>query len=87
MNASTGLVPENFYVERITVPISLHYSRSDLITTSADINKLIPMLSGTSDLYVQEIDDFNHLDFALSERAAELVYSKILCFFDKYMPL
>lgn len=82
MNA-TGLVPENFCLERITVPISLHYSTTDLITSTPDIDRLIPMLIGTSDLYVQQIDDFNHVDFAISERAAEIVYSKILWFFGR----
>lgn len=65
--------------------MSLHYSKTDPITTAADINRLISMLNGVIDLYKQEIDDFSHIDFAISETAFEIVYSKILCFFEKYM--
>lgn len=84
MTASTDCVPENFRIDRITVPLSLYYSNTDSISTLADVNRLIPMLNGTRELQLHEIIDFNHIDFAISTRAHDLIYSNILCFFEKY---
>lgn len=84
MKASTDRVPENFQLDRITVPTSLHYSNTDPTTSKTDINRLVSALNGTKDLYVQKVNDYNHFDFAVSRNAAEIVYSKILCFFEKH---
>lgn len=77
-------VPENFPVNEITVPILLQYATNDQLADIADVERLIPMLSGTKDLYLQQIDDFNHIDFVMSVNAFEIVYSKILWFFAKH---
>lgn len=75
---------ENFRVEEITVPTSLHYSTDDPISNAIDVNRLIPMLSGTADLFVQEVSGFNHLDFCRGVNAHRDVYPTILKFLNKH---
>lgn len=81
---STNYVPKNFRVDQISVPLSLHVGKQDVIATPIDVNKLIPMLKNAKDLYHQEIEDFNHSDFIYAYSANKLVYSKVLAFFEKH---
>lgn len=78
---SSNSVPVNFRVDRITVPISLRYSKNDAVANLKDVYRLIPMLTETKCLYKQMINDFNHLDFIHGVNAANIVYSQILAFF------
>lgn len=83
----TGLeIPPDFPLHRITAPISLHYSPVDSFTNPKDIERLIPQLNGTQDLYVQTVNEikFNHVDWIWGIFANELVYSVILDFFEKH---
>lgn len=66
------------------MPVSLHYGTNDALADITDVNRLIPMLNGTKDLYLQEIDGFNHVDFISAANIFEIVYSKILYFFAKH---
>lgn len=77
-------IPPDFQLERITTPISLHYSTADKIVSSIDIKRLIFHLNSVK--YVQVIDEieFNHIDFLWGIDAATLIYSKILMFFEMY---
>lgn len=68
-------------MDRITAPISLHYSTNDKIADIKDVKRLIPMLNGTKALHLQEIECFNHMDFTLSVNAHKIVYPIILDFF------
>lgn len=78
-------VPVNFQVDRITVPLQLHYSENDALADKAGINRLIPMLTGAKDhLYLHEIDEYNHGDFIHAIDAHRVLYPKILSFFAKY---
>lgn len=81
---SSNSVPVNFRVDRITVPISLHYSKNDAVANLKDVYRLIPMLTETKCLYKQMINDFNHLDFIHGVNAANIVYSQILAFFSQH---
>lgn len=83
---ASNSVPKNFTLNQITVPISMHYSKNDRLADITDVNRLIPMLNGTKDLYLQQIDDFNHADFIISVNAIKILYPKILCFFEKHSP-
>lgn len=77
-------IPDDFQLSRITVPISLHYSTSDVLAAAAGTKKLIPKLKN-SEIYTQAITrPFNHIDFVWGIYSASLIYSKILQFFDKY---
>lgn len=51
-----------------------------------DVEKLIPKLCGSRDLFVQKLDTppFNHIDFVWGMHAAEKVYTRILDFFAKH---
>lgn len=86
MQKSSDPVPNDFSLEKITAPISLHYSPVDSFTDPIDINRLISKLTSASDLHVQVIDGtaFNHADFIWGIKAAEIVYSDIIQFFTKH---
>lgn len=75
--------PQNYRVERITAPIFMSYSTSDLIADINDVKRLIPMLSGSADLCLHEIEGFNHLDFVQSVNAQKIIYKNLLSFFVK----
>lgn len=79
-------VPSDFPLHQITVPISVHYSATDHLTDPTDVERLIPKLCGSRDLFVQKLNTsaFNHIDFVWGIHAAEVVYTKILNFFAKH---
>lgn len=78
-------IPNDFQLARITAPISLHYSTSDILAAAAGTKRLIPKLKN-SQIYAQAITrpKFNHIDFVWGMHSASLIYTKILQFFDKY---
>lgn len=65
-------VLSDFPLYQITVPISLRYSTADLMVVPKDVEKLIPKLCGSRDLFVQKMDTppFNHIDFVWGMHAA-----------------
>lgn len=75
------MIPPDFPLHRITVPISLHYSTIDKVSTSIDVKKLIKKLNGTSNLHIQVNDRLNHIDFMWGTNAAKIVYSDVIKFF------
>lgn len=79
-------IPANFPLQRITAPISLHYSTVDTFTNPIDMKRLISALNSTSDLNVQKLDgiQFDHMDFVWGRDTADLVYSQVLKFFAKH---
>lgn len=83
MNGTTNetVIPSDFPLHQITVPISLHYSTIDKISNPKDVKKLISKLNGTTNLHVQENNRLNHIDFMWGKHAAEIVYSDIIKFF------
>lgn len=78
------VIPSDFPLHRITVPISLHYSTVDRISNPTDVKKLISKLNGTNNLHVQVNGRLNHIDFMWGKHAAKIVYSDIIKFFDKF---
>lgn len=74
-------VSSDFQLSRITTPLSLHYSPTDRFTNVADIERLIPELNNSL-VYVQKVNEFNHIDFITGAHAAPVVFSKILQFFN-----
>lgn len=75
-------VPPDFPLHQITAPISVHYSSTDANGNAKDVEKLIPKLNGSRDLFVQKYDTtpFNHVDFIWGINAADIFYTKILDF-------
>lgn len=81
---STNEIPPDFPLHRITTPISIHYSISDAFVGPKDVEKTLAKLTGTTNHYIQKIDgDFNHFDYILGTQANDIVYSKILRFFQE----
>lgn len=83
---STKEKPPNFPLHQITVPIFIHYSTIDTLSDVIDVKRLINELTGTTEFYVQTIDngDFDHIDFVWGIHAAEIVYTEILNFFTNF---
>lgn len=79
-------MPANFHLERITSPISLHYSTIDTFTNPIDMKRLMSALNRTSDLNVQKIDgiQFDHADFLWGRNTADLVFPEVLKFFARH---
>lgn len=74
-------IPSNFELSKITTPLILHYSPLDRFTNQADIDRLIPQLNNSL-IYVQRVDEFNHIDFVMGNDAANIVFPEILQFFN-----
>lgn len=78
------MIPDDFAFSKITIPLSFHYSISDKLVVSADVEKLISQLSNAV-VYVQHMEEpFGHIDYIWSPKAAPIIYSKILNLFQKY---
>lgn len=79
-------IPPDFPLHQITAPTILFYSPVDTFTNAKDMDRLISKLNGTQDLNINVIDEFNfgHADFILTMNSYELLYSKVLKFFDKH---
>lgn len=76
-------VPPDFRLSKISVPITVHYSTADKLSTKRDALATISKLK-KSDVYVQGVSELNHADFVMNENAPSLVYSTILKLFRKY---
>ncbi|XP_037051234.1 lipase 3-like [Bradysia coprophila] len=78
-------IPSDFELSRITAPISLHMSVSDMLTKLSDGLKLVPKLNN-SEVFVHIINGtkLNHVDFAWGMNSAKIVYSEIIKFFRKH---
>lgn len=72
--------PKNFNLTNIRIPLSLHWSRHDELTNPIDFERLRVQLSNKT--LVQEVKQFNHIDFMWSNNAAKIVYSEIVKFFN-----
>lgn len=82
-----GEIPEEYQVDRITVPMSIHYSAVDHFTPELDVQKLINNLINVKDKevnFIPESEKFEHGDFVIGTKAKRLVYDNLLNFFDKY---
>ncbi|XP_031633178.1 lipase 1-like [Contarinia nasturtii] len=75
MHSIGSKTPKEFPIDKVTAPISIHYSTADPHTHSLDIKKLQLNLPNVVD--VQEIKGFNHLDFLWGIHTHEIVYSRI----------
>lgn len=76
-------IPADFDLSRITSPISLHFSPIDSFTSAIDVDKLTQKLKN-SVVLVQQVNEFNHVDFITGINAATIVYPEILKFFNNY---
>lgn len=78
-------IPHDFPLHLITAPLSIHYSTSDTLADPDDVERLLPKLTGSIDLFTQKITElFNHVDFAWGIHANKIVYKRILDFFKKH---
>lgn len=74
----------DFPFEKITTPLSLHYTTADKLADPLDVEILIPKLK--SAIFVQRISTprLNHIDLLWGRHAAKLIYSQILNLFQEY---
>lgn len=78
-------ITPDFELWRITAPIQVLHSSTDRFATPKDVNLLLDKLNNSlkSVHFINE-PEFNHADFLWGIDAAELVYSKVLDFFELY---
>lgn len=76
--------PRDFPFDKITTPLSLHYTTADTLADPIDVELLIPKLS--SAVLVQRVSTpkLNHIDLLWGRHAASLIYSKIINLFQDY---
>lgn len=83
-----GNIPDEYKLDNITAPMSIHYSAIDHFTPELDVKKMIANLVNVRDKEVNFIpaaEEFEHADFVMGTKAKRLVYKKLLDFFDKYV--
>ncbi|CAH0547948.1 unnamed protein product [Brassicogethes aeneus] len=77
--------PPSYNISKIVSPVAVFYSMNDTFTPMEGVKKLIGELPNLSQDYQIPTDGFSHLDFVVDRNVVELVYSKIVEEFKKYM--
>ena len=76
--------PNDFNLSQIDIPISIHYSAVDTLSSATDTKRLIPKLQKNI-VHVQEINEkLDHVDFAWGINSASLIYSEIIKVFQRF---
>lgn len=70
------LTPPSFDLQQITTNIKIYFSTKDKTTTYKDVLKLKKLLPNVQETYA--LSAFSHTDFIYSDRAADLVYKKVI---------
>lgn len=78
-------VTPDFELWRITALIQAIHSSADRFATPKDVNLLLDKLTNSlKSVYFINETDFNHIDYLWGKDAADMVYSKMLNFFESY---
>lgn len=78
--------PPLYDLRQVTLPLAFFTSPSDWLSTVSDVQTLLPLLQHVNVHHVVKADDFDHLDFAWSQDAPELVFDFIISFLDQIRP-
>lgn len=70
------VTPPEFDLNRVSVNISIYLSKDDTTTTMGNVIELRDRLPCVKQTYT--ISEFSHSDFIYNEKAAELVYKKVI---------
>lgn len=70
--------PSDFPLQNINIPIAVFYSPTDPHTDPEDINMLQASLTNVKGLHIEQVPEFDHIDFVWGINAWDLVYRKII---------
>lgn len=70
--------PPEYDLSKITLPITLFWSKNDLLSDEKDVMTLLDKLPTYTDTYMIPFEDFNHLDYLWALDANELLNNKVL---------
>lgn len=73
-----SIIPPDYPVEKITIPMYIYYSDADWLGTTADITNFVSHLSQPAEMIKVAFDKFSHLDFYFAKDVKKLVYDNIL---------
>lgn len=77
--------PPKYDLSRIHVPIYIFYGTNDLLGTKANTLKFIVKISKNHiPIKVQELVGWNHIDFTYAIDAKQMIYNKILKYYQNY---
>lgn len=70
--------PYEYDLSKITLPISLFWSKNDLLSSEEDVKMLYDTLDTRKEMYMVPDPEFNHLDYIWAVNAPRLLNNKIL---------
>lgn len=70
--------PPNYDLSKITCPVALHYTDSDLFVDEQDVAKIYRELGNPLGKFRVSLTTFSHLDFIWGINANTLVYDKTI---------
>lgn len=71
--------PPEYDLSKIILPITIFWSKNDLLSSEKDVQKLYDSLpKENTELYLVPYPDFNHVDYVLARDAPKLVNEKVL---------
>ncbi|KAI8440950.1 hypothetical protein MSG28_009246 [Choristoneura fumiferana] len=73
-----SLVPPEYPLHNITLPIALFGSENDWLASDVDVTNLYTKLANPIEHYIVPLKEFNHIDFLWAIDAPKLVYAKLL---------
>lgn len=70
--------PPDYKLDKIIVPVALHYSQNDWMSAVVDVKRLNSKLPNVIEL--NEIPDlrFNHFDYVFAKNIRSLLYNRIV---------
>lgn len=77
--------PTGYNLSKITIPIILHYGRTDAIATPKAVHRLYKALSGTLGVYEVDAAPFGHYDFIWSPSLQTLVNANVIKSCDEFL--
>lgn len=72
------LVPPQYPVHKITLPIALFSAENDWLSSDVDVTSLYVQIANPIEHYIVPLKEFNHIDFLWAIDAPKLVYNKLL---------
>lgn len=78
-----SVYPPEYDLSKITLPISLFWSKNDLLSSEHDVKKLYHALESKKEMYLIPDPEFNHLDYLWAINAPRLLNNKVLEYLER----
>ncbi|KAJ8676399.1 hypothetical protein QAD02_012186 [Eretmocerus hayati] len=76
--------PPSYKLDNVKVPVALHYSVNDWVSSVKDVDRLSKDLPNLIGRFRVPNDGFNHLDFVWAKDVKTLLYDKVLNLMKRY---